>query len=174
MKLIRGTPTITADPRVLADEIYKPFHNYETHKGYSVDPEINPNYIKPRMLLFRLNKIMDEYGGGCGTNYITSNMMINKAMELLDMLKEDSANMAAKDLHELMRCWENYHRIWTAEAHLRHIAFREESRYPGFYYRSDFDLIDDTNWKCFVNSKMDPKTGQWSAFKKAHKDLVSK
>ncbi len=167
-------PTITTDPKTLADEIYLPFQNYETHKGYSVDPDINPNYIKPRMLLFRLNKIMDEYGGGCGTSYVTGGAMISKALELLEILKEDAVKLAAKDLHELMRCWENYHRIWTAEAHLRHIAFREESRYPGFYYRSDFNIIDDANWKCFVNSKVDPKTHQWTMMKKAHKDLVSK
>ncbi|MFH1563889.1 MAG: adenylyl-sulfate reductase subunit alpha [Nitrospirota bacterium] len=168
------TQTITKDKKELADEIYLPFINYEAHRGYSTDPEINPNYIKPRMLMFRLNKIMDEYGGGCGTWYVTGKAMLEKALELLDILKEDAKKMGAKDLHELLRCWENYHRIWTAEIHLRHILFREESRYPGFYYRADFDLIDDANWKCFVNSKYDPKTSQWSIFKKPHKDLIPK
>jgi len=80
----------------------------------------------------------------------------------------------AKDLHELMRAWENYHRMWTGEAHLRHILFREESRYPGFYYRSDFLDLDEDNWKCFVNSKVDPKTGEWEMIKRPHMDLVEK
>ncbi|MEW6620003.1 MAG: adenylyl-sulfate reductase subunit alpha [bacterium] len=168
------TPTVTKDKRELADEIYLPFINYENQKGYSVDPDVNPYYIKPKMLMFRLNKIMDEYGGGCQTHYITNKVMLETALNLLEMLKEDSKKMAAKDLHELMRCWENYHRIWTAEIHLRHILFRQESRYPGFYYRSDFNLINDNDWKCFVNSKYDPKTAQWEIFKKAHKDLVPK
>jgi len=168
------SPTITKDKRELADEIYLPFINYENHRGHSTDPEINPYYIKPRMLMFRLNKIMDEYGGGCGTQYVTSQAMLKRALELLVVLKEDAQKLGAKDLHELLRCWENYHRIWTAEIHLRHILFREESRYPGFYYRSDFNLIDDANWKCFVNSKYDPKAGQWSVFKKEHKNLVPK
>jgi adenylylsulfate reductase subunit A len=168
------TPTITKDSRELADEIYLPFINYEKYKGYSTDPEVNPNYIKPRMLMFRLNKIMDEYAGGCSTWYTTNKYMLETALNLLEMLKEDAQKMAAKDLHELMRCWENYHRIWTAEIHVRHVLFREESRYPGFYYRADFNLIDEENWKCFVNSKYDPKTGEWSIFKKPHKDLISK
>ncbi|MEK9148931.1 MAG: adenylyl-sulfate reductase subunit alpha, partial [Candidatus Desantisbacteria bacterium] len=103
--------TITKAPRELADEIYLPFINYENFKGYSTDPEINPNYIKPRMLMFRLNKIMDEYGGGCGTHYITGKAMLERALELLGILKEDAQKMAAKDLHELLRSWENYHRI---------------------------------------------------------------
>mgnify|MGYP003395057452 CR=1 FL=1 len=46
-----------------------------------------------------------------------------------------------EDLHELLRAWENYHRIITAEAHMKHIQFREESRYPGFYYRTDKNFV---------------------------------
>ncbi len=59
------------------------------------------------------------------------------------MLKEDAMKMRAKDLHELLRAWENYHRILTAEAHMKHIQFREESRYPGFYYRTDKNFVDE-------------------------------
>ena len=92
---------------------------------------------------------------------------MNSVIELLGWLREDAEKMAARDLHELMRCWENYHRILTAEAHLRHIQFREETRYPGFYYRSDFPGQDEANWKCFVNSKNDPKAGEWKCFKVA-------
>ncbi len=33
------------------------------------------------------------------------------------MLKEDAEKMRAKELHELLRAWENYHRIITNEAH---------------------------------------------------------
>ena len=81
------------------------------------------------------------------------------------MLREDAEKMAAGDLHELLRAWENYHRIWCVESHIRHILFREESRYPGFYYRSDFPTCDDENWKCFVNSTFDPKSQEWNVEK---------
>jgi len=90
------------------------------------------------------------------------------------VLKEDSKNLRAKDLHELMRAWENYHRMWAAEAHLRHIQFREETRYPGFFYRTDFPNLDEENWKCFVNSRHDPETGEWTLKKVPHVDLVEK
>jgi len=89
------------------------------------------------MLQFRLQKIMDEYVAGVATYYTTNAHMLKVAEEKLDMLKEDAEKMRAKDLHELLRAWENYHRILTAEAHMKHIQFREESRYPGFYYRAD-------------------------------------
>ncbi|MFV1951324.1 MAG: adenylyl-sulfate reductase subunit alpha [Nitrospinota bacterium] len=165
-------PSLKSSAKELADEIYAPVKLFHEFKDLSTALDINPNYIKPKGLLMRLVKITDEYGGGCSTNYITSGKLLDRAMELLEMLREDSLKMAAGDLHELMRAWENYHRIWTVEAHLRHIMFREESRYPGFYYRSDFDLIDDENWKCFVNSKYDPETGKWDVFKKEYKQII--
>jgi adenylylsulfate reductase subunit A len=87
-------------------------------------------------------------------------------MELLGMLKEDSEKLAAEDLHELTRCWENVQRMWQAEAHVRTLAFREETRWPGYYYRADFPEMDEDNWHVFANCKYDPKTGEWEMMKK--------
>jgi uncharacterized protein len=144
------------------------------HKDYTTAIDVNPHYITPKMLQFRLQKIMDEYVAGVATYYTTNEHMLKVAEEKLEMLKEDAAKMRAKDLHELLRAWENYHRILTAEAHMKHIQFREESRYPGFYYRMDKNFVDEENWKCFVNSVYDKTTKQWTCFKRAHVDLVDK
>jgi adenylylsulfate reductase subunit A len=165
-------PTVTKSSDELAGELYLPFEIYEKYKTYSTAPEVNPNYIKPKMLQARLQKIADEYFGGISTWYMTSKPMLEEGLRQLQMLKEDSERMGAKDLHELMRAWENYHRIWSLEAHAKHILFREESRYPGYYYRGDHLAIDDQNWKCFVNSKFDPKTGEWNCFKKDYVQLI--
>ncbi|MCX7794058.1 MAG: adenylyl-sulfate reductase subunit alpha [Thermodesulfovibrionales bacterium] len=154
-------PTIKETPDQIAAELYLPFEVYEKYKTYTTDPYTNPHYIRPHMLQARLQKIADEYFGGVSTWYMTSKTMLEEGLAQLEMLKEDSNKMAAANLHELMRCWENYHRILSVEAHARHILFREESRYPGYYYRGDKDFIDDQNWKCFVNSKYDPETGKW-------------
>ena len=139
----------------LVAQIYQPVKTYLEFKDYSTAIDINPNYITPKMLQFRLQKIMDEYVAGVATYYTTNAKMLEVAGEKLDMLKEDALKMRAKDLHELLRAWENYHRIITAEAHMKHIQFRKESRYPGFYYRMDHNLVDEENWKCFVNSVYD-------------------
>jgi adenylylsulfate reductase subunit A len=80
--------------------------------------------------------------------------------------------MRAKDLHELLRAWENYHRIVAAEAHMKHIQFREETRYPGFYYRMDYNFIDDENWKCFTNSTYDRHTKKWSLKKVPYVQII--
>ncbi len=167
-------PELDTPVAELVEEIYRPVRTYLEHKDYTTAIDINPHYITPKMLQFRLQKIMDEYCAGVATWYQTNAKMLEVCEQKLEMLKEDSLKMRAKDLHELLRAWENYHRIITAEAHMKHIQFREESRYPGFYYRMDYNFVDEQNWKCFVNSTYDRKAKQWSVFKKAHVDLVSK
>lgn len=167
-------PELDTPVEALVEEIYKPVRNFLEHKDYTTAIDINPHYITPKMLQFRLQKIMDEYCAGVSTWYQTNAKMLQVCEEKLEMLKEDSLKMRAKDLHELLRAWENFHRIITAEAHMKHIQFREESRYPGFYYRMDFNFIDEENWKCFVNSTYDRSSKKWNVFKRAHVDLVAK
>jgi adenylylsulfate reductase subunit A len=161
----------TADD--VAAELYLPYEVYEKNKTYSTDPEINPFYIKPNLLQTRLQKIADEYFGGISTWYMTSKTMLDEGLKQLKLLKEDSAKMAAANLHELMRCWENYHRILSLEAHARHILYREESRYPGYYYRGDHDFIDDKNWKLFTCSTYNMETGEFTMSKRDYKQIVS-
>ncbi len=149
----------------LKKRILLPLDLFEEHKGASSDPEINPNYIKPKMYMFRLQKIMDEYAGGVSTNFTTSKPLLEKGLELLDFLKEDAEKLAAENLHELMRCWENIHRTWQAEAHVRTIMFREETRWPGYYFRADCPNMKD-DWEVFANCKWDPNTGEWEMIKR--------
>ncbi|MGQ0662731.1 MAG: adenylyl-sulfate reductase subunit alpha [Pseudomonadota bacterium] len=167
-------PTVKGDIKAIAEEIYRPVRNYLAHKDKTTHEDINPHYILPRNLQMRLMKLMDEYVAGTSTYYVTNGKLLGMGLNYMTMLKADSKNMRAKDLHELLRAWENYHRIIAAELHLRHILFREETRYPGFYYRADFPKLDDANWKCFVNSRIDPQTGEWTMMKRPHKDLVPK
>jgi len=153
------------------DDILKPLALFEEHKGYSIDPDINPHYIRPRSFMHRLQKIMDEYAGGVTTNFTTSKPMLEKGLEQLVMLREDSEKLGAEDHNELMRCWENKHRLAQAEAHIRSMLFREETRWPGYYFRADYPEIK-ADWKCFVNCKQDPKTGEWEMIRREVLDLV--
>ena len=67
--------------------------------------------------------------------------------------------MAAETSYELERCWENVHRMWQAEVHVRTMLFREETRWPGYYFRADTPKMDEENWKCFANCTY--KDGEW-------------
>jgi adenylylsulfate reductase subunit A len=152
-------------------EILKPLDLFEQNKDKSSDPDINPAFMKPKMFMFRLQKLMDEYAGGVSSQFSTSKYLMEKGMELLGFLKEDSANLAAEGLHELMRCWENVQRMWQAEAHIRTMMFREETRWPGYYFRADFPKMDES-WKVFANCKVDPQTGKWEMVKREVVDLI--
>jgi adenylylsulfate reductase subunit A len=154
-----------AQIEALKERIYKPLKNFEDNVAKTTQEEVNPNYILPKMFMMRLQKLMDEYAGGVSAQFTTSEPNLNRALELLGFLKEDAANLGARDLHELMRCWENYHRMYQAEAHVRSILFREETRWPGYYFRSDKPKMDDANWRVFVNCKMDPATEKWTVEK---------
>ena len=167
------TPQFKDDVEDLAKEVFMPMETWGKYRTYTTDPNINPHYIRPRMLQQRLQKCMDEYAGGVSTWYLTSGSMLDEGFKYLDLIKEDSLHMCAENLHELLRAWENYHRIIAAEAHARHMRYREETRYPGYYYRGDHLAIDDKNWKCFVNSVYDRQTKTWTVFKKPYHQLVS-
>ena len=150
----------------LTAEILKPLDTFAEHSAETTDPDINPNYIRPTQFMYRLQKIMDEYAGGVSSQFITSDKLLEKGGELLTYLKEDVDGLAAGDLHELMRCWENVHRMYQADAHMRSILFREETRWPGYYFRSDKPSIDNDNWLAFVNCTYDRNSGEWTMQKR--------
>ncbi len=159
-------------PRVDDDEInrlratvFKPLENYRVGRNEIVAGTVAPSYINPLQGLQRLEKIMDEYVGGYSMFYVTSEPLLNRGLELLQMLTEDFENIGAEDLHQLQRAWELQHRILTAESVTRHTLFRKETRWPGYYYRADHPKLDDNDWHCFTGSKYDPKTREWTMSK---------
>ncbi len=166
------TPTLAQSTQELVDLVYKPVRTYLDNCEFTTDETINPNYVKPSGMALRLMKATNEYGGGTSTYYQLSSKSLEIVMDLLQTMREDSEKLAAGDVHELMRCWEIDHRIWTVEAHLRHIQFRKETRYPGFYYQADHPGQDDENWFCFVNSKYDVKAKAWEMIKKDYIKIV--
>ncbi|MDR0339408.1 MAG: adenylyl-sulfate reductase subunit alpha [Desulfovibrio sp.] len=165
-------PSIKEKADDLKKLVYRPYFNFVEGKSASTDAVVNPNYITPKNFMMRLIKATDEYGAGISTYYTTSDALLKHGFHLLKMLEEDSEKLAARDLHELLRCWENYHRLWTVRLHMQHIDFRLESRYPGFYYRADYMGLDDSKWKCFVNSRYDPKKGETNIFKKPYYQII--
>jgi adenylylsulfate reductase subunit A len=156
----------------LKDEIFHPLEVYKEGKVHSTRDYISPAYLLPSHGLFRLEKLMDEYAGGWSTWYTSNEPLLKIGLEKLEALKEDLPHLAASNPHELLRCWELRHRVWTAEAVVRHSLHRKETRWPGYFYRADFPKLDDTSWKLFVNSKYDPKSGAWEVFARPYHQIV--
>jgi adenylylsulfate reductase subunit A len=162
-----GQPNVdSAQVEAVKKMVLQPIDTFNEYKGQTDNPDVNENYLKPKQFIHRLQKIMDEYAGGVSTMFSTNKPSLERGLELLAFLKEDSEKLAAEDLNELMRCWENIHRMWQAEAHVRTVLFREETRWPGYYFRADNPKMDDKNWKVFVNCTWDPKTGNWELAKR--------
>ncbi|HIJ20863.1 MAG TPA: adenylylsulfate reductase subunit alpha, partial [Deltaproteobacteria bacterium] len=157
------------DAAVVADlkaKILAPLDRYQEFCNFTTEPSVNPNYILWRSFMDRMQKIMDEYAGGVTAGFKTSKPNLERAMELFVYLQEDAEKLAAEDIYSLERCWENMHRMAQAEAHVRTMLFRDETRWPGYYFRSDTPKMDDKNWHCFANCRRDAATGKWEMSKK--------
>ncbi len=146
----------------LREKIYKPLENYKVWHNEVVAGTVFPSILSPKQALIRLQKIMDEYCGGVSMQYMTNEKLLNFGLMKLQVLREDMERLAAKDLHELLRCWEVQHRLLTAESVMHHTLFRKETRWPGYYYRGDHLYLDDENWHVLTVSRRDPKTGEWT------------
>jgi adenylylsulfate reductase subunit A len=144
----------------LKKKTLQPIDTFNEFSGTTDNDDINENYIVPEQYMYRLQKIMDEYAGGVSVGFQTNKAFLDIGLDLLAMLKEDSEKLAARDLHELMRAWECMHRTMQAETHVRTVLAREETRWPGYYFRADFPEINNDKWLKFINIKMDPKTGE--------------
>jgi adenylylsulfate reductase subunit A len=164
---LKGKPPHVDEAEIerLRTIIFKPMENYAIGRNEIVAGTVSPSYLLPYQGLTRLEKLMDEYAGGVSTYYMTNEPMLNRGLELLHMLKEDLDRLGAEDLHQLQRAWELHHRVWTSESVIRHTLFRQETRWPGYYYRGDFMKLDDDNWHCFTGSKYDRKSGAWTMSK---------
>ena len=156
----------------LKKKVLAPLERFEQFKDNTTDPDINPDYIRPKMYMFRLQKIMDEYAGGVSTNFTTSDKLLERGLELLAFLREDGLKLGAENLHELMRCWENVHRTHQAEAHIRTVLFRKETRWPGYYFRSDTPEMNNDEWLAFANCKYDVNSDKWEMIKRPVKYIV--
>jgi adenylylsulfate reductase subunit A len=160
----KGEGIVVSDKQIedLKTKIYKPLETYTVYKNEVVAGSVNPNFINPRQGLDRLQKLMDEYCGGFGVNYMTNEKLLQIGLRKLKSLEEDMEKIAASDIHELLRAWELNHRVRTSESVFQHTLFRKETRWPGYYYRGDAMKLDDKNWHVLTVSHRDRKTGEYT------------
>lgn len=126
----------------------------------------NHNFVRPRDMEERLQKIMDEYAGGISTNYELNNKRLKQGRSLLNDLYEHVNDLGAKDNYELVACLELCDRLDVAKVLIEHLWYRKETRWPCYQTRVDFPERDDTYWLKFVNSVYDAKTGKVKVFKR--------
>lgn len=157
----------------LAAKVFRPLDTYRVGRNEIVAGTVAPTYISPLQGLLRLEKLMDEYVGGYTSYYVTNEHLLNRAVELLALLREDLESIGAEDLHQLQRAWELHHRVLTAEAVTRHTLFRQETRWPGYYYRADHPRLNDSAWHVFTASEYNARTGDWHMSKLPVHHIIS-
>ena len=60
-----------------------------------------------------------------------------------------------------------------AEAHTRHKLYREETRWPGYFYRVDFPKMDQEKWgKLFVNSVYDAEKDEFTMIERPKYEVL--
>ena len=74
-----------------------PGHLREATRARPRIPRSTRTTSGPRMFMFRLQKIMDEYAGGVSAQFTTNEPLLNRALELLEFLKEDAEKLAAAE-----------------------------------------------------------------------------
>ncbi|CAC9435166.1 Adenylylsulfate reductase alpha-subunit (EC [uncultured Gammaproteobacteria bacterium] len=153
-------------------EIYKPLETYTVGRNEIVGGTVSPSYILPMPGLQRLQKLMDEYAGGVTVQYMTNDKLLNMGLHKLKILEEDLEKVGAEDIHQLLRAWELKHRHRTSECVVQHTLFREETRWPGYYYRGDKMKLDDDNWHVLTTSQRNRTTGEYKMEKQPLYHLV--
>ncbi|MFZ5634260.1 MAG: adenylyl-sulfate reductase subunit alpha [Bacillota bacterium] len=128
--------------------------------------------ISPWEMEERLQRLMDEYAGGVHQFYRMNRERLEYALKNITILKDQTRYLAAKDLHELMKCNEVVDMLDVAEVLVHHLLYREETRWPGWQNRVDFPERNDEKFNCFVNSRRNPQTGQVEMFTRPYEKMV--
>ena len=101
-----------------------------------------------------MQKIMDQYAGGIGTDYRYSETSLAKADEKIAALLPVVDTLAATDTYELMQIYELRERLIVCRAVIAHLAARKETRWHSFGENTDYpDQSED--WMKYVNSRME-------------------
>jgi adenylylsulfate reductase subunit A len=77
------TPTLKQSNQELVDMVYQPVRTFLDHCDYTTAIDINPNYVKPNGMMYRLMKATHEYGAGTATFYQTTSKSLEIVMDLL-------------------------------------------------------------------------------------------
>lgn len=113
-----------------------------------------PSLLTIEQMEETMQKIMDQYAGGIGTDYRYSEVSLKLADEKIRNLQEDLYLLAASDMDELLQIYELKERLIVCRSVIAHLKARKETRWHGFAEYMDYPEEDD-NWKKYVNSRME-------------------
>lgn len=98
-----------------------------------------------------MQKVMDAYAGGIGTNYRYNEKQLKIAEQKIRQLSELTATLQAKDMDDLLHIYELKERLLVCESVIAHLKARKETRWQGFSQNMDYPKKSE-EWNKYVNS----------------------
>lgn len=115
-----------------------------------------------------MQKVMDTYAGGIGSNYQFNERQLELAIEKIEQIEKLSDSLHAEDMHELMFIYELKERLTICKSVIAHLKARKETRWHSFAENLDYPDKSD-EWLKYVNSKI--VNGELTIL---HRDLVGR
>lgn len=84
-----------------------------------------------------MQKVMDAYAGGIGTNYRYNEKQLNIAEEKIEQLLALTKDLTAKDTDDLLHIYEVKERLVVCKSVIAHLKARKETRWRGFGQNMD-------------------------------------
>jgi len=153
-----------ADEAQVADErarVYRP-----------LQAVVDGHAVSPREMEARLQKTLEHYAGGATVSYELNEERLAVAEAEVDRFPAQVPYLHATSLHDLMQAHSVIDRVDVAQALVRHLRHRRETRWPSYQTRVDYPARDDARWLVFVNSRRDPATGQIHLLERPYEQLV--
>ncbi|MBR4182530.1 MAG: adenylyl-sulfate reductase subunit alpha [Lachnospiraceae bacterium] len=158
-----------AEAKIASGSIVRYLEELSEHEGDGeaverqfdvLDEELN-GYLSDKLPLYGIDdiedamqKIMDTYAGGIGSNYQYSEKGLEAARYKIENLEKLMPALVAKDMHELMQIYEIRERITVCKTLLVHMEARRETRWHSFGENQDHPYADDKHWLKYVNTKL--------------------
>ena len=100
-----------------------------------------------------MQKVMDTYAGGIGSNYQFNEKQLSLAAEKIEQIEKLTKELSANDMHELMFVYELRERLTVCKSVIAHLKARKETRWHSFAENLDYPEKSD-EWLKYVNSKL--------------------
>ena len=98
-----------------------------------------------------MQKVMDAYAGGIGTNYRYNEKQLKIAEQKIRQLSELTGTLKANDMDDLLHIYELKERLVVCESVIAHLKARKETRWQGFSQNMDYPKKSE-EWDKYVNS----------------------
>jgi adenylylsulfate reductase subunit A len=126
----------------------------EKLREYTAYLNRRPSLLTAEQMEETMQKIMDQYAGGIGSDYRYSEASLAIADEKIRQLQEDMHLLSAADMDELLQIYELRERLIVCRAVIAHLKARKETRWHSFAEHTDYPGTDDRYLK-YVNSRME-------------------